>query len=181
MALDVLRVGLSAVLVAAAAVVLVIGTLYPARVVVTIPRLRTLGQPDALESTAAFCPIYTILLLGMVTVVWDKRLYLPQPEYYSLAAQVIPIALIALVIEGAVLAAFTRLTRACYGLLFVAGEIAAFIAASGSIRGSHDFRVGGSKAWSGVLASFTTAALVAAAVLTAAAVVSRASTQTEIV
>ena len=175
--LDVLRVALSIPLLAAAAGVVAAGVLYPSGFVSGSPRLRALAQSDTYEWIAALCPALAPGLFAVVTVIWDKRLLLPQPEFYRLAAEVIPLAFLALVIEGKVLASFSnKVILAWYGLLFVAGEVAAFIAVSGSVRGSHGFRVGGSHAFSEVLSRVTTAALVAAAVLSAAAVISRALT-----
>jgi hypothetical protein len=120
-------------------------------------------------------PVLTILLPALAIFVWSpKAANLPNPEFYRLAAEVIPLLLIALTVEGGLI---TRLPRGIY-IEFMAtllvGEVAAFVAVSGIFASEH--YVGGGYGGTGVLAMLSAARLIGGGLLLASAGLLRAQT-----
>jgi hypothetical protein len=115
-----------------------------------------------------------LVAVGLVLAfIWNPAsARFPAPGFYSLAAEVIPVLLIALVVERDVVASLPRGIRIEYAIVLILSEVAAFVGASGSFGDPFvDELVGGSYWFTGVLATLTSTGLLASVVLVVLAVV----------
>jgi hypothetical protein len=119
--------------------------------------------------------LWPIVLFGiglLVAFVWSpSRAHFPAPDFYYLAAEVMPVLLIALVVERSLITALPRGVRVELAIVLILGETAAFVAVSRSFADS-DFPelVGGSVGFTGILATLTITGLVSAILLVVLAV-----------
>jgi hypothetical protein len=95
----------------------------------------------------------------------------PEVEFYRVAAEVIPLLLIALLVEQTLVNSLPWAIRLEFVCVLLIGEAAAFTGVSEVFGESPD--VGGSSGWTGIIATLVGAGLVAGAMLTVAAVLVR--------
>lgn len=129
---------------------------------------RDQGRAFAIPVSLA-APVILAVTAGIFIYLTDAG-SLPVPDFYGLAAQIIPILMIAFALEGRATDLLSdpqlKLYRLQLFLFLLGGEIFALIGASGVLRGdvrAAQFAEGmvvGSEGGSNVVAAFTTAGLV---------------------
>lgn len=124
-------------------------------------------------------PLLTVAPIAITVFVWSPvQAGFPAREFYRVTAEVIPLLLIALMVEQRLVGGMKPSIRAEFLIVLMAGEIAAFVGVSGIFAGASDPSdpmVGGTSGWTGVVASITGGGLVAGALLVVAAIRLRGS------
>jgi len=136
------------------------------------------GEPDtrgnAQDQSEAAIPISLLLPLVLAVAagifVYTSDTALPVPGFYGVAAQIIPILMIAFALEGRATEQLSEpqmgIYRAQLFLFLLVGEVFALLGASGSLRGQAPKRffqeglVAEDYFWSNVIAAATTIGLV---------------------
>jgi len=123
-------------------------------------------------------PVVTIAPIAVAIFIWSPvNANFPAREFYRVAAEVIPLLLLALIVEQRLVAALTPGLRIEFITVLISAEIAAFVGVAGIFATSDnpdDFMIGRTAGWTGVIATVTGSGLVAGALLVAAAVRIRA-------
>ena len=117
-------------------------------------------------------PALAVIPTAVMIFIWSPaKATFPGHDFYSVAAEVIPLLLIALMVERTLIAALPRTIYIEFAAMLLIGEIAALLAVS-EIFGS-EASVGGRYAGTGVLATLTAGGLLAGGMLVAAAAILR--------
>jgi hypothetical protein len=153
-------------------------------------RLTAEGRPDRAKSwwghatwagrVLILGPVSIFLLITAATYARFVHTQMPAVEFYKVAAEVIPLLLLATMISGDAFTGLSSRIRGYYTVLLAAAESVALLAVSGIFvprGGDHPLRVGGGKVVTNLMACTIGTGLVGAGLLVCWVIVGRPATR----